>query len=326
MARPQRTLPQLPGRHGVFTAGEAYTVGWTHSALKAACRAGRISRLQYGIYADPPCNPDRWEQARAGARQQAVAAVLAVPGSVASHCSAALLAGLPVWDVPTRACHTIAPRRRYGDSCAAHLHRAALRPGAVYDADIPRTRIARTITDIAREHHIVDAVVAGDAALRRGRTDRHALDRMLRDCAGWPGLRRARAAVELLDPRSESPLESASRVCLSHLDVPPPEPQMEIARASGHIVARVDFLWEQYGIVGEVDGRDKYRGDPLRSFDDQRERQARLEDLGLIVVRWGIGEVLRPERLAEKLHLAFARSAARPPSDRAWCAHGTATW
>lgn len=326
MARPLRTLPQLPGRHGVFTAAEGYADGWTHSALKAACRAGRIIRLQRGVYAEPGSQPERWDRTRAGARQQAVAAVLAVPGSVASHCSAAVLAGLPVWDVPPHACHTIAPRRRYGDSCAAHLHRAALPLGSVYDADVPRTRIARTVIDIAREHHVVDAVVAGDAALRQRRTDRHALDRVLLDCAGWPGLRRARAGVDLLDPRSESPLESASRVALWRLDVAPPEPQVEIARASGHIVARVDLFWEQFGVVGEVDGRDKYRSDPTRSFDDQRERQARLEDLGLIVVRWGIGDVLHPERLAEKVRLAFARAAVRPQSDRAWHALSTAAW
>ena len=98
---------------------------------------------------------------------------------------------------------------------------------------------------------------------------------------GWAAL-----ALQLVDPLRESPIESKSAVVMHQHHVPPPEPQVCIEDPSGRFVARVDFFWRQYGVVGEVDGRVKYGDDAARAIEAEKDRQARLEALGLIVVRW----------------------------------------
>ena len=253
-----------------------------------------------------------------------MAAVLSVPRSVASHGSAALLADLPTWRLPDAACHTVSPLPPSGDSRAGHLHRARIPPEQVRPGLIPRTVVARTVADIAREHGLWDAVVAGDAALQRGCLTYEALEDVVAGCVRWPGIRRARGLAVLLDGRSESPLESVSRLLVSRLGFPDPVLQAKIARPSGQVVARVDLFWDDVGLVGEVDGREKYRIDGDRVADaqatlhEQRRRQERLEDLGLVVVRWGIEEINRPVLLADKLRSGFARATARTPGRRLW--------
>lgn len=70
----------------------------------------------------------------------------------------------------------------------------------------------------------------------------------------------------------------------------------------GRFVARVDGLWIPRGTVAEADGRTKYLV-PGPRLDDataesaaehvvaERDRERRLLDLGLEVVRWGTAEI-----------------------------------
>ena len=250
------------------------------------------------------------------------AAVLATPGAVASHASAAVLADLPVWRLPKRPCITLPPGRT-GDASVAHLHRAGMldrhrRPAGA----LIRTSADRAVCDLAREHGIEDAVVVADAALRRGMVVPEGLDRCLVECARWPGIRRARAAIERVDGRSESPLETVSRLRLADVGTPHPHLQPELFTTYGEWLGRVDFYWDEYGVVGEVDGKVKYTEAPDPDvLWDEKLRQERLEDAGLIVVRWGRAQLRDLHRLTERLHNAFARGARRSRADRGWAAN-----
>jgi hypothetical protein len=102
----------------------------------------------------------------------------------------------------------------------------------------------------------------------------------------WPGTRQARRAIALLDPRSESPGESVSRVRLHQEGLPAPELQQDRYDEDGRIVARVDFYWEKQRTIGEFDGKIKYgrllkRG---QSIEDvvfaEKVREDALRDLG----------------------------------------------
>jgi Transcriptional regulator, AbiEi antitoxin len=303
----------------VFTTEAATAASWSPGALAHAVRRGQLIRLARGVYVPA----ERWEgtgtdAARRRATIRAVAATHAVTGSRASHTSAALLADLPVWDLPDRPCLTVRPRFT-GDSRCAHLHRATLdRAHLVGTAGVPRTSIARTVLDIAREHGVDDAVVVGDAALHEGMVVVEQLVRVAEFCAGWPGSRRALAVLELLDDRSESPLESVSRIRLAGVGVPAPEPQVDIFDAHGLFLGRLDFYWDEFGVAGEVDGKAKYGESPVETVWREKRRQGRMEDTGLIFVRWGRPDLEAMNRLAARLRTGFARGARRPRSDREW--------
>jgi hypothetical protein len=226
------------------------------------------------------------------------------PTAVASHCSAAALHGMTVSRLPDLGCLTV-PVRFVGDIAGMHLHRTRMTDGDVRTVDgLRATSAERAITDIGREHGALAALISADAALHDGRVTRTSLRRQVQLCAGWPGVRAARQAVEFADARSESPLESMSRFKLEGL-VPQPLLQASI-RQGGVFLGRVDFLWPDAGVVGEADGMTKYDGEP-DALRREKLRQERLEKLGLIVVRLGRNDLDNPVALAARLINAFNR-------------------
>ena len=74
--------------------------------------------------------------------------------------------------------------------------------------------------------------------------------------------------------------------------LPRPECQVEIRDRRNHLAGRVDFAWIEHGVVGEADGRVKYGDRPAEVVEAEKERQARLEALGLVVVRWNAKQLL----------------------------------
>jgi hypothetical protein len=167
-----------------------------------------------------------------------------------------------------------------------------------------------------------DAVAIADAAVRRGLTDLARIDEVLRWQEGWPYLDRGRAALALVDPRRETWLESFSLATLASLGVPMPLAQVAIHTARGRFIGRVDAFWPDCATVGEADGRAKYAiadptfrrdgGDPgelaRRAVLLEKEREDRLRDAGLEVVRWSTADMLRdPSAVAERVRRALRR-------------------
>jgi hypothetical protein len=299
---------------GVFTRSQALSDGWNRSGLAHAVARGRLRQSRTGAFVIAELTMGHGpESDRKRLTIVTIAALLTTRRAVASHAAAAVLADLPVWRLPQRPCLTVPPRHT-GDVQDVHLHRAALPSSHVRPAlSSRRTSAARTIVDLAREHGVEQAVVTADAALRRGFTTRADLEGCLARCVGWPGIRRACTAVTLVDGRAESPLESVSRLRLAGEGLPAPLVQADIFDASGTWLARTDMYWEQFGVAGEADGRLKYHDEALW---DEKLRQERLEDAGLVIVRWGHADLADPTRLAARIRAAFARAARRPASER----------
>ena len=86
----------------------------------------------------------------------------------------------------------------------------------------------------------------------------------------------------------------------------PPRTQVELSTGDGRFIARVDFYWPGLGVVGEADGREKYTGNELWN---EKLRQERLTDRGLVVERWGWPIARQPAVLQARLQRAFRRAA-----------------
>lgn len=289
----------------VFSRGDALKAGWTDAALARAVRSGRLLRLRRGYFARPGADLERAE---------AIAAVRDISGSAASHRSGLLLHTLPI--VGQRAPMpelTVLPDSR-GSAHRVLLHRAAMTCDDMCVIDgVPVLKVARTLVDVARARPITAAVAAIDAALQRGATTLDDIDDVLLRCWNWPGIRRAQRAVRLSDGRSESPLESVSRLILGWLQVPKPDLQPTVLDQYGRPIGRLDFYWEQFGVAGEADGRSKY--DTRDVLTAEKERQELLEDCGLVFVRWGWAAVTgRPSVLKARLEAAFERGLTRDRS------------
>jgi hypothetical protein len=300
-------LPVLP--RDVFTVADALRQGATQRQLEWAVEKGRLHRLRRGVL----CAASTWGDAgpaqRAVLMARAVAASRRAGGPFAfSHGTAAALLGLPVVDLRGPVWLTVpAGGRTRRDE--AVVQQAAPLPATDVTArhGLPCTTAVRTVADCLRHLAPENAVVVADAALRAGLVTKEELVALVQQHR-WPRAAAATAVLPLLDGRRESALESRSAVVLHRHQVPAPRVQVRVLDDRGRFVARVDMLWEEQGVVGEADGLVKYAGAaPARAVADEKQREARLQALGLVVVRWTAQQLDGdPPLVVEQLRAALA--------------------
>jgi len=266
----------------------------------------------YGAYARPAVAATV-AQGPAGAQRLRMASVLAVagPGDVGSHHSAAAIHGLDLLGhQPGDLAVTRPPGGSQKARAGVHVHVAALPGGHVTVRNGVRvTSVARTVVDLARTSPFRDGVVVADSALRTRQTSKDELLAVAADCAKWPGIQRARSVVDFCDGKSESVLESISRVAFRDHGLPAPELQACVGGDEDGVVGRADFLWRRYGTIGEADGAVKY-ADTRRAISQLR-RDAALRRAGFQVVHFTWDEITRvPHQVAAAIREAF-RSGAR---------------
>lgn len=290
---------------------ELLAAGQTPGEVRARVRDGELVRIRRGVYLSEPLPEAPTHRHRLAVH----AAFTALSGeAVLSHGSAAVLHGLPVWEVPLGRVQ-VTRARSYGGrrQRLAHVRVARLDPDEITEIDgIPVTTLARTVIDLARALPVEPAVAVGDAALAGGGTSAEELADMLNRSRHRPGCARARRVVPFLDGRSESVGESRSRLAIARAGLPPPRPQVEIRDPDdGWLVGRVDFWWPGTRVVGEFDGKVKYgRGrqpgeDPGEIVFREKLREDELRALGLDVVRWIWRDLGSFGRKAAQLHRAL---------------------
>jgi hypothetical protein len=151
-------------------------------------------------------------------------------------------------------------------------------------------------------------VAAADAALYAGQVTKDDLELALRVARLGPGRRDARIAVDLGDPRTESPGESWARVLFLSLGLPLVDPQVEIRDGRGRFVGRVDFLFRAQRTIVEFDGLVKYGGAGARqALIDEKRREDALRSLGYQVVRLTWRDLHDPGQVDRLIKQAFAR-------------------
>lgn len=180
------------------------------------------------------------------------------------------------------------------------------------------TPVARTIADLACRASLPSAVAAADHALRHGLCTlgdlRAAADAVPPRVRGRPA---AALVVDLADEDSMSAGESLSRVQMFRLGIPRPRLQVRHDDEQG-LIGFVDFDWD--GVVGEFDGRLKYRVPPGAGPEEAAEvvwREKKREDrlrVGARVARWTWDVALDAPRLAG----ALAAQGIRPDPRASW--------
>jgi hypothetical protein len=312
--------PPVPSR--VFSAAEVAALGYTQATVRHALHTGQWERLRRGVYRLPADSPvSTFHRRELDLAEIGLGAQRACRGAALSHCAAAVLLDLPTYRAPHRPCVTVpagsAMRRLRG----AHLHRAMLEPEQLRTVSgIAVTSPERTILDIAREVGVDSAVVTADAGLRLGVVTHQSLAQAFDAQSGWPGRAAARAAIAHARPEAESPLESLSRLAVADAGLPAPTLQQEIGDGRGGFLARVDFYWDEFGVIGESDGEVKYQA--VSDVLAEKRRETLLAELGLVVVRWTWGDLACFSAVERRLQAAFRRGAQRG-SARGWSLIGS---
>ena len=297
---PASRLPARP-----FTYAEAIAAGYTRGLIRHLVRTGRWLVLRRGVF----CDAALAEGADPIRLASGAALLVMAPGAVISHETAAFLHELPTVAAPSWVWLTRPRTSRHGrHSHPGIIERSATLPAAHVTRlhGLPVTTVARTVVDLARHRSFVDAVVLTDGVLHAGATTHAELIAVRVACEAWPGIGRAARALTFADGAAESPLESRSRIAFAQGGLPPPTLQAVIRLLDGSL-ARADFLWDEWRVIGEADGRLKYE-----TPDDlwrEKLREDRLRELGYEVVRWTWDEIVnRPEVVMARILRAAERA------------------
>ena len=286
---------------------------------------GRLHRLDRGCYVDGATwsswRPESRHLLRViAARQRQTSADV-----VFSHCSAAVLWGLPLARLDPAKVHVSGARTNgHVDSTASGVARHQVdvpeSERTVVDG-IPCTSLARTVADMLRVVAAETSLSILDAALRRTawddtahRYDDQAAAALTAEIAallppGGRGVRRARAVLDWGDGRAQLPGESISRLYLRWLGFAAPRLQVPVEGPAGTWY-NVDFGMDDAGVWGEFDGRSKYVDPELRGGNVDLEEvllaEKSREDwirgtTGRRLVRWGSQHIADPAALSRRL-------------------------
>ncbi|MFN7148162.1 MAG: type IV toxin-antitoxin system AbiEi family antitoxin domain-containing protein [Microthrixaceae bacterium] len=263
-------LADLAARqHGVATFAQAAALGVNRRVLQRAIVAGVIEQLHPQVV--------RFAAVPNSHLQAVHAAVLQVPGSVASHQSA--LALHRVDRVPFAESVTVPPGsanhhrgiavHRFGDLLPSHHD--------LVDG-IPCTTAARTVVDMSSEFsrtrmgELIDQLT-----ITRRATTIAAIGRVARE-VHHQGRRRIGTLGQLLDlrrpkdPAPRSRLERRADLLLGRTSLP--EPLREYPLPADDLHGFVDRAWEDAKLILEIDGRAWHAREQAMARDRARDRAA----------------------------------------------------
>ncbi|WP_431838380.1 type IV toxin-antitoxin system AbiEi family antitoxin domain-containing protein [Cellulomonas sp. Y8] len=289
-----------------MTADDARASGLAGEDLRRAARAGSLVRVRHGAYVPA----EAWTSADGGERHRllVLAAARRMSAPVFSHESAAAVWRMPLLGGWPSDLHLVLPISGGAPSTrGVRRHRVATLPDRCVVDGVTLTTVGCTVVDLARVGSFARGLVLADDALRRHGVQREHLAQLVAAAGSGRGVRAGRRVVDEADAAAESPGESLSRARIIELGLPTPGLQRDVRDGRG-LVGRVDFLWEDLGVVGEFDGRLKYRAgaiDERAAVEDrvwmEKRREDRLRATGLRVVRWTWRDALDPTRLAHVL-------------------------
>jgi len=165
----------------------------------------------------------------------------------------------------------------------------------------------RTAFDCARWLSLVEAVVVVDALSHRAAITTDELAGYRADHRGLRGVRRVDDVLELVDPLSESAMETRVRVLMVRSGLPKPTSQLEIRDRDGRLVGRADFGYKEQRLLVEYDGAFHWE---QRRADDRRRDAMRA--LGWTVIVLSADDYyLTPEATVARIGRALAARSTR---------------
>jgi len=293
---------------------------------------GELVRVRKGIYApkDEWISLTPWERYR----QTVFAVNLELPLSKFCLNTAASLWNLQLLDVPSHVHLAGASRGHTGRSLPTTS--AALMPSgqsglerltsygvarhSLQTETLPHegllvTPAPQTVVAVIAREGFTAGVVLADHAISRRRSSGPPVtkEELLALSARLESGARRRWVMQVLEfavTDSESAGESLSRAQMHLMGFPVPLLQVTF-RPGGRFLARTDFFWPQYRLIGEFDGdakylRDEYLGDQTarQAVLAEKKREDKLRAAGFKVVRWDWATASDPARLGALLRQA----------------------
>jgi very-short-patch-repair endonuclease len=257
-------------QHGVVSTAQLTDLGFAKATISGAVSRGRLHPVHRGVYAVGH-TALTWDA-------HCLAAVLARPGSVASHRTAAWIHGLLRYRPET--IHLTAPTRQKAKRDFV-VHFARLEPEDRWLVDgIPVTSPARTVLDLAAKEPRQKLDRLLERANERRLLDRRRFEALAARAGGHPGRVKFATALAAYKPETatlRSDLEKRFRNLVIRAGLPRPQTNVVV---EGY---ELDAYWEAEGFAVELDVYATH-GSP-RSFEADRERADDLLLAGIELIR-----------------------------------------
>jgi hypothetical protein len=171
---------------------------------------------------------------------------------------------------------------------------------------ITMTTELRTVFDCSRWLSLIEAVVVADTLAHAGALTPEELETYAKSHRALRGVRRVDQVVELMEPLSESQMETRVRLLIVLAGLPRPEAQLIINDRLGHFVARADLGYRAQRLIVEYDGAFHWE----QRREDDRRREA-MRDLGWTVLVLSAEDYYKtPGVTIEKVRSGLAKRAA----------------
>ncbi|WP_127473305.1 hypothetical protein [Microbacterium sulfonylureivorans] len=249
------------------------------------------------------------------AKAQAVAKGM-TPAAVFSHATAAHLHGMPL---PPRLAlsttlHVSVARqedRPRIDGIDSHLSPRDVRTVARV-GDLRVTPPVSTWVALASVLTVRELIVVGDHLVRRRAPDATVADlrRAVERSAGRHGIKRLRAAVELVRPRTDSPKETELRMILLDHGLPEPVVNHPIRDQWDRLIRHGDLAYPDHRVLIEYDG-EIHRLDEAQYRLD-KEQLDRILAEGWVVIHVLKQHLTHPRGIAARVRRALQARAHRP--------------
>lgn len=261
---------------------------------------------------------DDWSKLKPNQRHRAIVRSLAKlhPHWVFSYASAAIMHDLYVSFSLLNQVHMLVSRHTNTASRGIFQRHKTSRMEFVSVDGVRVTPIARTAFDCLRSYDFRSSLAIADSALRvlTWKNERliESYGAYSHRSVGW---RRAVDITAFADGRSESGGESVARAVMIEQGYLMPDLQVPVENLVDGDVYRADFCWqtgEHSRVLGELDGREKYRSpamtqgrDVVDVLADERLRESRVSMHGDKILRFSYADVVNVKRFC-KLMDAYA--------------------
>jgi len=276
-------------QHGVVSVGQLHALGLSKSTIEKAVAAGRLHRLDRGVYAVGHTN--------LSLHGRCLAAVFACgPGAVLSHHSAAWLWGLARWvPAPFHVTGPVARRPRL--PVRIHRTRRLADTDWTLVEEIPVSTVPRLLLDLAAciKPKSLDRLLERSEDL--GLFDLRAVEELLAHTVGHRGHKRLRKATALYQPTSFTRSQLERRFLELCVQTGLPRPRMNYVEEGFEL----DAYWPEHRFAVELDVFETHG--TRAAFERDRKRQEDLLLAGIEITR-----VTGP-RLEREPHEVIARVA-----------------
>jgi hypothetical protein len=286
-------MVEHPRPGGAFPSTDRVRLGITRGVLQGP----RYRTVHRGVHVG------RDEQLELEDRCRALGLILG-PDAVFSHHTAAALHGAPVPDEPLLHISTTATVEPRIDGVVAHRLRDV---GPTHTlSGLRLTSPARTFVDLAAFLDLTNLVCTGDVLAVRETAGVASLRRQILLGGGRRGIRLARRAIELINPRSKSYMESKLRLMLVLAGLPEPDVNKDVYDARGKKVACPDLSWRPVLLGLQYEGN-HHRID-ARQWHRDIGRDEDMVELGWTILRITADDVnVTPAATIVRIRRAYDR-------------------